>query len=81
MPPPRAPRTSVPTSAVLITAVKERIDAFHAETGAVPPIDAVTASGSGLDPDVSPANARAQADASPRRAASRPSRSWTWSPA
>lgn len=50
-----------PTSAVLIVAVKERIAAFRADTEAVPPIDAVTASGSGLDPDVSPQNVRAQA--------------------
>ncbi len=50
-----------PTSAALIAAVRTRIAAFRADTGAVPPIDAVTASGSGLDPDVSPQNARAQA--------------------
>lgn len=50
-----------PTSAALIAAVAERRAAWEAANGAEAPIDAVTASGSGLDPHVSPQNARAQA--------------------
>ncbi|WP_458094510.1 potassium-transporting ATPase subunit KdpC [Roseomonas sp. WA12] len=46
-----------PTSAKLIDAVRERV----AEAGPAPvPADAVTASGSGLDPHISPANAERQ---------------------
>ncbi|TPG41857.1 potassium-transporting ATPase subunit KdpC [Roseomonas nepalensis] len=46
-----------PTSQVLIDAVKERV----AAAGLTPvPVDAVTASGSGLDPDISPENAARQ---------------------
>lgn len=51
-----------PTSAALIAAVAERRAAFEALNGRAAPIDAVTASGSGLDPDISPENAMAQAD-------------------
>jgi K+-transporting ATPase ATPase C chain len=51
-----------PTSAALIAAVAERRAAWEAENGAPAPIDAVTASGSGLDPHISPENALAQAD-------------------
>jgi len=51
-----------PTSAALIVAVAERRAAWEAENGAAAPIDAVTMSGSGLDPDISPATALAQAD-------------------
>ncbi len=51
-----------PTSAALIAAVAERRAAFQALNGRAAPIDAVTASGSGLDPDISPENAMAQAD-------------------
>jgi K+-transporting ATPase ATPase C chain len=51
-----------PTSAALIATVAERRDAWNAAHGAPAPIDAVTASGSGLDPHVSPENALAQAD-------------------
>lgn len=51
-----------PTSAALLSDQAARAAAFRAGTGAARvPIDAVTASGSGLDPDVSPANALAQA--------------------
>ena len=50
-----------PTSAALVAAVTERRSAFEAENDAPAPIDAVTASGSGLDPDISPENALAQA--------------------
>ena len=49
-----------PTSAALIATVAERRAAWEAETGAMAPIDAVTASGSGLDPDISQENAIGQ---------------------
>jgi K+-transporting ATPase ATPase C chain len=48
----------------LLSAVKERADAYRKENGLAPdamvPVDAVTASASGLDPDISIANARLQ---------------------
>jgi K+-transporting ATPase ATPase C chain len=54
-----------PTSEKLINSVKERTEAYRQENGLAPnalvPADAVTASGSGLDPDISPANAALQA--------------------
>lgn len=47
-----------PTSAALVNAVAARVKAAKAENpGAPVPIDLVTASGSGLDPHVSPASA------------------------
>lgn len=52
-----------PTNPALIDAVKQRIDALRAADpgNAAPiPIDLVTASGSGLDPEISPAAARYQ---------------------
>jgi len=56
-----------PTNPALIDAVKARIDALHAAetasgvpSGAAIPIDLVTASASGLDPDISVAAARYQ---------------------
>ena len=54
-----------PTNAELLKTIRERVAAYRRENG-VPlgqpvPVDAVTASGSGLDPDISPANARLQA--------------------
>ena len=52
-----------PTSAALVTAVKERQAAYEAAFGVAAPIDAVTTSGSGLDPHISVANATAQATA------------------
>jgi K+-transporting ATPase ATPase C chain len=54
-----------PTNGELIRAVRERRAAYRRENDLRPgqqvPIDAVTASGSGLDPDISVANARLQA--------------------
>jgi K+-transporting ATPase ATPase C chain len=50
-----------PTSAALVAAVKDRRAAYLAENGAQAPIDAVTTSASGLDPDISPENATDQA--------------------
>ncbi len=56
-----------PTSQKLHDAIKERVAAYRASNGldaGVPvpvPADAVTASGSGLDPHISPANAELQA--------------------
>ncbi len=53
-----------PTSQKLIDAVKERIDAYRAENNlgldVLIPADAVTASGSGLDPHISVKNALLQ---------------------
>jgi potassium-transporting ATPase KdpC subunit len=53
-----------PTNQKLLDAVKDRSDAYRAENGlaadAPVPVDAVTASASGLDPDISPANASLQ---------------------
>jgi len=50
-------------NADLAERIKTDADAIRAEVGtaAVIPADAVTASGSGLDPDISPAYARLQA--------------------
>lgn len=54
-----------PTSQKLMDAVKDRVAAYRTENGlstnALVPGDAVTASGSGLDPHISPKNARLQA--------------------
>ncbi|EPX83750.1 potassium-transporting ATPase subunit KdpC [Salipiger mucosus] len=51
-----------PTSAELLVTVEERAEAWRRETGESDvPLDAVTASASGLDPDISPENARVQA--------------------
>jgi potassium-transporting ATPase KdpC subunit len=53
-----------PTSPDLLTAVNERVAAYRTENGlgadSLVPVDAVTASGSGLDPHISIANARLQ---------------------
>ncbi len=51
-----------PTSSILIAQVAERRTAWEAENGTPAPIDAVTTSGSRLDPDISPETAMAQAD-------------------
>lgn len=54
-----------PTSPDLLASVAERVAAYRTQNGlaedAVVPVDAVTASGSGLDPHISVANARLQA--------------------
>jgi potassium-transporting ATPase KdpC subunit len=54
-----------PTNPDLLAAVKDRVAAYRKENGLAPdakvPVDAVTASGSGLDPHISIANARLQA--------------------
>jgi K+-transporting ATPase ATPase C chain len=61
-----------PLSPDLLSAVEERVAAYRAENGLAAtqavPVDAVTASASGLDPHISVANARLQA---PRVAALR----------
>lgn len=53
-----------PTNKKLIDAVAERVSAYRADNGlaadALVPVDAVTASASGLDPDISVANAELQ---------------------
>lgn len=53
-----------PTSQKLIDQVQERANAYRQENGlaanALVPVDAVTASASGLDPHISPANAALQ---------------------
>jgi K+-transporting ATPase ATPase C chain len=55
-----------PANPDLLAAVQERAAAYRAENGlaagALVPIDAVTASASGLDPHISVANARLQAE-------------------
>ena len=51
-----------PTSQKLVDRVKASVEAWKAKAGPGPvPADAVTASASGLDPDISPQNALAQA--------------------
>src|SRR5512134_2585939 len=54
-----------PTSKKLIGDVKQRVADYRTENGLPPdariPVDAVTSSASGLDPHISPANARLQA--------------------
>ena len=52
-----------PTNPALTDAVKQRIEALHAadpNNTALVPVDLVTASGSGLDPEISPAAAEYQ---------------------
>jgi K+-transporting ATPase ATPase C chain len=53
-----------PASATLLTTIQQRIAAYRKAFGPGPvPADAVTASGSGIDPDISLANALRQAPA------------------
>jgi K+-transporting ATPase ATPase C chain len=53
-----------PTSAALLATLQQRVAAYQKAFGPGPvPADAVTASGSGLDPDISVANALRQAPA------------------
>jgi potassium-transporting ATPase KdpC subunit len=48
-----------PTSQALITAITQRVDDLRKANGNAPiPVDLVTASASGLDPDISPAAAK-----------------------
>jgi len=49
-----------PTSAKLMDRVRQDVDALRADGATAIPADAVTASGSGLDPDISPAFALLQ---------------------
>lgn len=55
-----------PSNADLLTTITERADAYRDHNGLAPdalvPVDAVTASASGLDPHISPRNARLQAN-------------------
>ena len=50
-----------PLNPALIATAAARRQAWQAENGGEAPVDAVTASGSGLDPDISPQNAAGQA--------------------
>ena len=50
-----------PSNEELLAAVDERRGAYRQANESDPPIDAITASGSGLDPHISPENARLQA--------------------
>jgi K+-transporting ATPase ATPase C chain len=56
-----APSNLGPSNEELLEAVEERRAAYREANRADAPIDALTASGSGLDPHISPANARLQA--------------------
>jgi potassium-transporting ATPase KdpC subunit len=50
-----------PTNEALIQRIQEQVDALRAQNGDVPiPVDLVTTSASGLDPDISPATAQYQ---------------------
>jgi K+-transporting ATPase ATPase C chain len=50
-----------PTNTALIQRIQEQVDAMRAANGDAPiPVDLVTTSASGLDPDISPAAARYQ---------------------
>ncbi len=54
-----------PTNEDLLDSIADRVSAYRDDNGLAPgdavPVDAVTASASGLDPHISPANARHQA--------------------
>jgi K+-transporting ATPase ATPase C chain len=50
-----------PTNEALIQRIQEQVDSLRTENGDVPiPVDLVTTSASGLDPDISPATAQYQ---------------------
>jgi potassium-transporting ATPase KdpC subunit len=51
-----------PTNPALVDAIRARVDTLRAQPGGdrAIPVDLVTASGSGLDPDISPSSARFQ---------------------
>ena len=58
---PRPDPTSVPTNQKLIERITAAVDALKAANGDKPvPVDLVTTSASGLDPDISPAAAEYQ---------------------
>lgn len=59
---PSAASNLAPTNRALIRAVADRVAAYRKANGVMPPIDAVTSSASGLDPDISPENAFGQAE-------------------
>lgn len=67
-----------PTNAALVQAVAQRVADYRQAnglaSGAAVPVDAVTASASGLDPHISPANARLQAPRVARERALEPAR-------
>lgn len=56
-----SPSNLGPSNDELLEAIDERRAAYRDANGAAAPIDALTASGSGLDPHITPANARLQA--------------------
>ena len=57
----RPVRTSGPTSQALIARISAEVDRLRAANGDAPiPVDLVTTSASGLDPDISPAAAEYQ---------------------
>jgi potassium-transporting ATPase KdpC subunit len=60
-----SPSNLGPTNDALLSAVEERVHEYRTRNGlpddTVVPVDAVTSSGSGLDPHISPENARLQA--------------------
>jgi K+-transporting ATPase ATPase C chain len=70
--PPRAVRTTAPTNREYLALVGQRVGEYRADNdlgaGDLVPVDAVTASGSGLDPHISMRIARLQA---PRVASAR----------
>ncbi len=71
-----------PTSKALADRIKEDVDGCKPRIRTPPvPVDLVTASGSGLDPDISPAAATSRCRAWPKRAACRRAACVRWWPA